>query len=486
MKHIKLFSMITVVMLVGILFSSATTVDAKKSAPTPGNPMIFVHGGSGSATQFESQAMRFTSNGYPHELIYALEYDSTFSINTVAQVYTAMDALIAKVQSETSAAKVDILGHSLGTTMMIGGMVGAVMTPGYLNTSAERNAKVGHYVNIDGRTATELPGTGVGVPIPTLALWSGWGFPGREIVGAWNVIVPNQTHVQTATSAESFVYMYEFFTGQAPATSDIVPEPPGQVRLAGRVVFFPQNVGVQNAILEVWRVDGDTGFRIDKKPEAVYSINGDGAWGPFKAKGGWYYEFVLFRDGAIPQHFYAESYHRSDYLIRLQTSYAISAYLDKSDHTTNLNIQRDKEIWGDQGIQNDSLEINGFEVIYPVPFTITKRVIGVFVFDQGALLPPPAFSDHVPDGVSHLGNTILPFYLQSFLTGVDLVIPGATPPDSTIPVVLTPRDGGGGTQVINVPNWASSGDAVSIRFRDYLQDINSWTDYVPNQAPGQE
>jgi hypothetical protein len=470
MKQLKVCSLIMAMMLVAMILPASTS--AMSCNPIRGShPMIFVHGGSGSATQFESQSMRFASNGYPHEYIYALEYDSTFSINTVDQVYAAMDALIAKVQAETGAAQVDILGHSLGTTMMTGGQVGTTMTPGYLNTSAERNAKVSHYVNIDGRTATALPGTVVGVPVPTLAIWAERSqlpppAPIRTIVGATNVIIPNQTHVQSATSAESFVEMYKFFTGKEPVTSCILPEPPCLVMLAGRVVFFPQNVGVQGGTLEIWRVNGDTGYRISNTPEKVYTINGDGAWGPFRSHGGWYYEFVLYRDGALPQHFYAEPYMRSDYLIRLQTSDALSAYLNKSDHHTNLNILRDKEIWGDQEIQNDSLEINGVDVVYPVPFAITKRVIGVFVFDQGA------------DGVNHLGSPILPFYALSFLTGVDLFIPGATPPDSTIPVVLTPRDGGGKTQVINVPNWASSGDAVTLRFHDYLQDINSWDDYV--------
>lgn len=484
MKHLKLFSLIVAVMLVGILFSAATTVDAKKSAPTYGNPMIFVHGSSGSATQFESQAMRFESNGYPHEYIYVLEYDSTFSINTIDDVYASIDALIAKAQKETGAAQVDILAHSLGTTVMLGGQVvtNGPVTPGYLNSLAGRAANVGHYVNIDGRTATALPGTVVGVPVPTLALWAGIPITPdpnhlRTIVGAWmNVIIPNQTHVQTATSAESFVYMYQFFTGLYPAISDILPEPPGQVMLAGRATFFPQNVGIGDATLEIWRLDGDTGYRKDKKPEEVYSVSSDGAWGPFKSHGGWYYEFVLYRDGAIPLHFYAEPSIRSDYLIRIQTSDQLSAYLDKSDHTTNLNILRDKEIWGDQGIENDdSLKINGVEVVcstppYPNPFAITKRVIGVFVFDQGALKPAPYYSNGVPDGVSHLCIPILPFYGLSFLTGVDLVIPGTTPPDSTISVVLTPRGGGGETQVMNVPNWASSGDAVTLHFHDYLQD----------------
>jgi triacylglycerol esterase/lipase EstA (alpha/beta hydrolase family) len=40
------------------------------------NPVIFVHGGSGSGAQFESQAMRFTSNGYRQSEIGVVEYDS--------------------------------------------------------------------------------------------------------------------------------------------------------------------------------------------------------------------------------------------------------------------------------------------------------------------------------------------------------------------------------------------------------------------------
>ena len=62
--------------------------------------MIFVHGGAGSGGQFESQALRFTSNGYPQQIIEVLEYDSTFSVNTREQVLANLDALIAEVKSE--------------------------------------------------------------------------------------------------------------------------------------------------------------------------------------------------------------------------------------------------------------------------------------------------------------------------------------------------------------------------------------------------
>jgi pimeloyl-ACP methyl ester carboxylesterase len=453
----KLFGLIAAVMLVGMLFSSATLAAAKKPTPAPGNPMIFVHGGAGSGAQFESQAMRFESNGYPVDYIYTLEYDSSFTINTMGDVYAKLDALIVRVQEETGAEQVDILGHSLGTTVM----------HGYL-AFPDRAANVAHYVNIDGRTALAPPGG-----VPTLAIWAGRGVPGRQIVGATNVTIPDVTHVQSATSADSFVEMYKFFTGNEPATKDIVPEPPGQVRLAGRAVLWPQNIGVPSGTLQIWRVDCDTGARIDKKPEAVYPLSGDGAFGPFKAKGGWCYEFNIVREGQSDHPSYYEPFIRSDYLIRLLTSGPTggpSANMDRSPNHVNLLLGRNMELWGDQGAENDVLEVNGANVISPATHPITKLVNYMFVYDQGA------------DGVSHLGVPIPYYHALTFFTGVDLFTPGAYPPNGTVSVALTSRTGGGKTQTINVPNLASSQiRTITVMFHDYSQANNSWQEYVQSR-----
>jgi pimeloyl-ACP methyl ester carboxylesterase len=469
--RIKLFGLIAAVMLVGI-FSSATLAAAKGPTPIPGtHPMIFIHGGSGVGAQFESQAQRFESNGYPADWVTVYEYDSSFSINTVDDVYNGIDQAIAALLEKTGADQVDILGHSLGTTVMTGGTIGTTVTPGYLNTSADRAAKVANYVNIDGRTATELPGTVVGVPVRTLAIWAGRGVPGRQIVGATNVTIPDVTHVQSATCADSFVEMYKFFTGNEPATKDIVPIPPGQVRLSGRALFFPTNSGVPSGTLEIWRVNGDTGARLEDAPEAVYPISGDGAWGPFNAVGGKYYEFALLREGQFTHHFYYEPFLRSDHLIRLQTEppgTGLGLYTSASDHTTNLIILRNKELWGDQGAENDALAINGVNIVSATTCPITKRVNAVFTFDKNL------------DGISDVNTPLFPFTALSFLLGLDLYIPGVTPPNATVPVVLTPR-GGGDTQTINVPNWGSLTDRMTLQFHDYSQDINSWPEYVQSK-----
>jgi len=452
---------IALALALALVFPYATSADTGPEPPPGVGPIIFVHGMSGSALQFESQALRFASNGWPASYLFAFEYDTGIpDVEGSTARMARLDAFIDDVLVETGADKVYLMGHSRGTSESFA----------YLADPAHA-AKIAKYVNIDGRTADALPGG-----VPTLAIWAGTGTPGREIVGATNVVLPGQYHVQSATSAEAFAAMYEFLTGEAPATTDVVPQPPGQVELAGRAVFFPQNIGVGDATIEIWEVDGDTGFRKYEEPEATYTLSGsgyyDGAWGPFQANGLKYYEIVIVREGFRPHHFYFEPFMRSDYLIRLNTSPpgGVGDYLDRSPNHSNLVITRDKELRSDPGCVNDIIEVNGDNVLQAVT-PITKSLVGLFVYDYHA------------DGVS---NLLFPTWLHMlpFLTGIDLYLPAADPPDGTISVVLTPRDGGGKTQVVNVPNWASSEDAISVRFTDYLQEIDSWPEYVPRQARG--
>jgi pimeloyl-ACP methyl ester carboxylesterase len=455
---------IALVLALTLIFPFATY--AESSAPfvpqPPPNvrPIIFVHGMAGSAQQFESQAMRFASNGYPPSYIRVLEYDSA-SMAAWALVPSRLEALINSLLAETGASQVDIVAHSLGTMLMT------------TFWNASRAAKVANYVAVDGSTSNASVVYGV----RTLGLWAeiaGTGAPNppRAIVGATNVLLPGQYHVQSATSAEAFAEMYEFFTGEAPATTDILPQPPGQVRLAGRAVFFPANQGVGDATLEIWEVDGATGARKYATPAATYALSGTGydggAWGPFEANGLKYYEIVLLREGFRPHHFYFEPFMRSDYLIRLQTSPlgGIGEYMDQSANHSNIVVTRQSE-WRD----TDVLEMNGVNVLTALT-PITKAIIGLFIYDKGA------------DGVSNLTQPIAYYHAITFMSGVDLYMPAAEPPDGTISLVVTPRWGGGKTQVINVPNWASSGHAMSVIVNDYVQDIDSWTEYVPRQAPG--
>jgi len=475
----KLIAIIATLMLAsGILVPS--TASASRIPHIEGtHPIIFVHGGSGSGGQFESQAMRFESNLYPHQYVKVLEYDSQslFNFSTqqvnmplLEEIWSNLDRLIAAMEGETGADQVDILGHSLGTMVM----------QGYINSSAERAAKLAHYVNIDGQQATALPGTAVGVPVPTLALWAGRGSPSpsglntgpREITGATNVVIPDQTHVQCATSAESFVEIYKFFTGVEPRTSYVLPEP-GSIELAGRAVLFPQNVGAAGASVEVWKVDRKTGERITNGPDAVYVIGDDGNWGPFRGISGQAYEFNIVRAGQSDHPFYYEPFIRSDYLIRLNTSPepggGISGTMDRNLDHVNLIITRYMELWGDQPGENDILAVNGVNVISAATHPVSKLINAMFLFDKGS------------DRVSNLGVAVQPYASITFFTGIDVWIPGtpfsyATSPTS---LILTSRVGGGLTQEINVPNIASSKvRRISVTFNDFVQPPG-----IPFRAP---
>ncbi len=402
-------------------------------------PMIFVHGGAGSGAQFESQALRFTSNGYPQEFVNVLEYDSTFSVNTREQVLANLDALIAKVKASTGRDRVDVLGHSLGTTLM----------HEYLATPA-RAANVRKYVNIDGRTATAPPGG-----VPTLAIWAGRGTAGREITGAENVTVPNQTHVQVATSAESFKPIYRFFTGHR-ARRDISPE--RRITLSGRAQLFPQNTGVGDRTLEVWEVSGRTGQRSCNRPLARVDIADDGSWGPVRGiRPGAHYEFALLKEGQNTHHLYFEPFVRSSHLVRLLTSEpdaGVNLLIERSPAHSAFTIVRYKELWGDQAAESDELSVNGTNVVNAATAPIAKRVIGMFAFDAGS------------DRVSNVTTPLPVVFSLPFLSGVDLFVPATASASGTSSVALRSR-GAGPLRVVNVPDFPSSTDSISVNLNDY-------------------
>jgi len=232
------------------------------------------------------------------------------------------------------------------------------------------------------------------------------------------------------------------------------------------VVVFPDNTGPGEATLEIWEIDGTTGYRTGDKPKVIYNLDSDGGWGPFTAKKGQHYEFVLIRSlddssDECFEYFYFEPPLRSDYFMRLPTSAVpgegLAAYMDSSDSHVNLIVGRDKEFWGDQPGYNDILEINNTNIISPATHPIANRVNYNYVYDQGA------------DGDSNLDEPIEYFFKMPFFTGVDLYIPGADPPNDTTSIVLTSR-GGSKQQVINILNRASSSvGRIYVQFRDYVQ-----------------
>jgi pimeloyl-ACP methyl ester carboxylesterase len=406
-------------------------------------PVVFVHGGSGSGAQFDTQAQRLTSNGYPAGRIAVHEYDSTFGTNTMDEVLAGLQQLIDELLDETGADGVDLLGHSLGTTV----------SHNYLNSSPARAADVAHYVNIDGRTAAAPPGG-----VDTLAVW-GEGDQARQIVDAQNYYAPDQSHVQVATSAETFAQIYKFLTGRAPKTTDVVRER-GRIRLSGEANVFPQNLGADGFTLRIFEIDRRTGEREHRRPEATFKIGPDGGWGPFKAHAGGRYEFALTRTDGSVHHLYFQPFLRSNHLVRLLTSRpgeGLDLLREPSDSSAGFGVIRYKEMWGDQGANNDTLEINGVNILNPATAPRTKRVNAMFVGDDNL------------DGVTDLSAPVQPWFSLPFISAVDLVVPATIPPDETIRIEMVARAGDSETEVVNIPNWATSENVVTITFRDFQQ-----------------
>jgi pimeloyl-ACP methyl ester carboxylesterase len=102
-----------------------------------------------SGAQYETQALRWASNGYPQPV--------TAIDRTSAGFNDQMDAFVDALLADTGQQQVYVLAHSLGTFLMAS----------YLNSSPERAARVAKYVSIDGVSAATCPGG-----VPCMGLWA--------------------------------------------------------------------------------------------------------------------------------------------------------------------------------------------------------------------------------------------------------------------------------------------------------------------------
>ena len=406
-------------------------------------PVLFVHGFESAGSNFASQAMRFESNGYPPSWVMELDYDSTAATANMSEVEKQIEEAIATLKQRTGKSQVDVLGHSEGTSVMYH----------YLAESAkaeEHRASVAAYANLDGQESN--PG------VRTIAVWAGrcgdatCSKPERRMEGAENVTIPNATHVQTSTSAETFQQVFKFFRGKLPA-HDIVPQK--AIKLAGKALEFPQNTGLIGDTVEVWPVNSN-GQRSTTKPIASIPITdgseAGGAWGPIPAKAGQRYEFALVQPTRTV-HVYMEPFVRSDYAIRLLGSVPIENYTGKTPGSSGAVMIRYKEYWGNQPGENDELLINGLNVCTAKLCPWEKEVNAFFAFnwegkEESTLNEDPALSQ-------------LPF-----LQGAQVYIPGSTPPNATVSYQLNSR-GGGGVRTLNIPNWEGTTNQVEIFWNDF-------------------
>lgn len=386
-------------------------------------PIVFVHGFAGSAQQIESNAMRFEMNGYPVDRIVAYEQDGTGLDPTVfvPGLAETIDATLAEFGAE----QVFLIGHSRGT------FVSSVFLEDPGNA-----AKVAKYVAIDGRPCPELEHTPP-CYAPTRALF------------------PGQAHVEVASSPEAFAAQFEFLFGSAPEFVDIVPQV-DPIVIEGRAVNFPANTGRAGATLEIWEIEPSTGQRRSAAPHATFELGDDGAFGPVELTHGAHYEYALTApDSATVHHIYVQPYLRSSRFVRLLSGAADSdtrVYTNTSDAHMSLIVMRMREWYADA----DVLEITSDAgTVDALPDFVGNGAIGVHVHDDAAtpgettLAPLPYFAD------------------QPFQSGVDVFLPASPDASGTITITNHPRGDRSAPQTFNVPNWPSSGHAVSLLFSDF-------------------
>jgi pimeloyl-ACP methyl ester carboxylesterase len=396
-------------------------------------PIVFVHGFAGSAQQYESQAQRFEANGYPPEHIVAYDHDGAgVDIGGYVQ---GLAEVVDRTLADTGADQVYLVGHSRGT----------FVSSAYLSDPA-RADKVARYVAIDGAPCVDV--------VPCLA-------PTQESN-------PGQAHVEVATSPESFAAQYEFLVGEPPSVVDIVPqrEP---VELTGRAVNFPANTGREGAELDIWEVDRATGARVGEEPVVSSILGPDGDFGPVEVDSGAHYEYVLSApDSNVQHHLYLQPYVRSSHLVRLLSS------APDGDTRLNTNVGDDHSAiiairmreWyavDDLDLPGDQADVLEVSVDGGDPVNVLADFVG-----DGAI------GLHLHDDVATPGETTLAalpyFATQPFQSGVDVFLPADADGAGTITVTNLPRGDTSRPQTLNVPNWPSSGHAISVVFSDHPVD----------------
>ena len=427
-------------LLLGALATGAlmlAAVPAAYAGTFERRPVLIVHGFESAGSNFASQAMRFESNGYPHGWVEEIDYDSTAAVANHEEVDKQIDEAIAALKQRTGKSQVDLIGHSEGTSVSY-----SYLTEGA--KAAERKANVAAYVNMDG------PG------VRTLALWAERSGPtgpeGRHMEGAENVTIPDQTHVQSSTSTQSFIQIYKFFRNKLPK-HDLVAQK--NIQLAGKALEFPQNSGLAGDKVEIWPLDSN-GARTTKTPLASFLITdpstGGGAWGPVAAKSGVRYEFALVKPGKT-LHIYMEPFPRSDYAIRLLGSQPLENYTGKQPKSSGAVMIRYKEYWGNEPGQNDELLIDGLNICTPALCPVSKLVNAYFAFNwegkEETTLNPDPVTGALP-----------------FIQGAQVYIPASSPPNAIVKYQLNSR-GGGGLRTLNIPNWEGTTDQVTIYWNDF-------------------
>lgn len=339
-----------------------TTAPATTSVATTNSkfePILFVHGNGDSSALWLTTVWRFESNGYPRDRLFALDYPNPNARDndTLAQPNRSgteeqrqqLSAKVNEILTTTGASKLILVaqsrgGNSVRNYLKNGGgaaKVDKAILAGTPNHGVSANLPASNEFSGQGPFLKDLnTGNEVveGVSFMTIrsdsqdkfaqpGIVTGLGYEGPELKGAKNVVIPGLDHRETGYTPAAFAQMYQFITGNAPATLDITPET--APKLSGLVTGYESavatNKGVAGVNFAIYELDPTTGNR---QGAAVYQTTStaDGSWGSFTAKPTAYYEIVVQTANQPTRHFFRSPFPRSTpYLhIRLYPDAAVA------------------------------------------------------------------------------------------------------------------------------------------------------------------
>ena len=386
-----------------LLSACATRVD-----PSAYAPIVFVHGNGDSGALWQTTVWRFESNGWPTERLHAIDLPYPLARDedpreqpgrtSTGEHMAHLKSEVAEVLGRTGASQVILVGNSRGGNAIRNYVQNGGGEPLVSHAILGGTPNHGIWAVKGLRENNEFSGTGpflTGLNTPKNAngdevtqsirwltirsdnndkyaqpdgLWIGSrgtptnvSYAGPELLGATNVVLNGGDHRETAFSPAAFDAMYRFITGEAPRSIDV--EPGEHIVLNGTITGlglnphdpasgnFPNNLPVPGARLQIFPVDPDTGERIG---EAVHekAVGSDGEWGPFDARKGVAYEFVVSAEGYPVNHIYRSEFPRSSKLVHLRLQRRIATDDDARAIVTMtrprgyFDVSRDKMSFG--------------------------------------------------------------------------------------------------------------------------------------------
>jgi triacylglycerol lipase len=363
-------------------------------------PIIFVHGNGDSSAIWYPTVWRFESNGWPRDRLFApdLPYPLARDDNakpqegrsSAAEYRDSLVAEIDRVRKLTGAQKVVLVGLSRGgypirdyirngggratvSHAILGGTPNHGVWAGDYNPGSEFNGKGPFLAALNSPQGPDGMEVTPGVAFMTLrsdrldkfaqpdGRWIGQPklqtnvtADGPALKGAENVVLPGRDHREVALHPEAFVPAYRFVTGKSPARTDIAPE--ASIVLDGRITGFvgssQTNLPLAGAALEIYETSSQTGERTGAAVHAR-TVGADGRWGPFNARPGAYYEFVIRADGYATTHIYRSPFPRSTAILHMRPGRLVPADKDAASVIT-MNRPR-----GYFGVGRDRMSLDG-------------------------------------------------------------------------------------------------------------------------------